>query len=125
MMDKMKQKAIEHHNAALMDSMNPLVVMDNLCACLLSVVEKEFINESNLTRRDRNRELLSILFRKREELEPFECFVEALNKTDASHEVMAKAILKTYNYGNGVAVFEKVSRTSLSDDGENKYELQT
>uniref|UniRef100_A0A914VUS3 CARD domain-containing protein n=1 Tax=Plectus sambesii TaxID=2011161 RepID=A0A914VUS3_9BILA len=95
-MDREKQKAIEHHNAALMDSMDPLAVMDNLCAGLLSLVEKEFIKESHSTRRDRNRELISILFRKREELEPFEHFVQALKKTDANHEIMAKDILKTY-----------------------------
>uniref|UniRef100_A0A914VKJ7 CARD domain-containing protein n=1 Tax=Plectus sambesii TaxID=2011161 RepID=A0A914VKJ7_9BILA len=95
-MDREKQKAIEHHNAALMDSMDPLVVMDNLRAGLLSLVEKEFIKESYTTRRERNRELISILLRKREELEPFEGFVEALKKIDDSHAIMAEAILKTY-----------------------------
>uniref|UniRef100_A0A914UL99 Uncharacterized protein n=1 Tax=Plectus sambesii TaxID=2011161 RepID=A0A914UL99_9BILA len=95
-MDKQKQKAIEHHNAALMDDMDPQAVVNNMFVGLLSLVEKEFIKKSHSTRRDKNRELIFILFRKREELEPFEHFVEALKKTDASHKIIAKAILKTY-----------------------------
>uniref|UniRef100_A0A914WT52 CARD domain-containing protein n=1 Tax=Plectus sambesii TaxID=2011161 RepID=A0A914WT52_9BILA len=96
-MDKHKQKAIEKHNAALMDSMDPVAVMDYLSTDLLSLADKEFIKESHSTRRYRNRELISILFKKREELEPFERFVKALNETDKSHAAMAEAILKIYD----------------------------
>uniref|UniRef100_A0A914WUJ8 CARD domain-containing protein n=1 Tax=Plectus sambesii TaxID=2011161 RepID=A0A914WUJ8_9BILA len=95
-MNKSKLKAIEPHNADLVNSMDSVVVMDHLCTDLLSLAEKESIKESYSTRRDRNRELISILYRKREELKPFERFVEALKITDASHAIMAEAILKTY-----------------------------
>uniref|UniRef100_A0A914XL10 CARD domain-containing protein n=1 Tax=Plectus sambesii TaxID=2011161 RepID=A0A914XL10_9BILA len=95
-MDELKQTAIEDHYADLIKSMNPQLVMDNLRAGLLSSAEKETVEESHSTRRDRNRELISILFRKREDLKPFEGFVQALQKTDANHEIMAKVILKTY-----------------------------
>uniref|UniRef100_A0A914W812 CARD domain-containing protein n=1 Tax=Plectus sambesii TaxID=2011161 RepID=A0A914W812_9BILA len=121
-MDKQKQLAIEHYKAALMDSMHPLSVMDNLCAGLLSVVEQEFIKESQTTRRDRNRELISILFRKREELEPFEHFIQALKKTDTNHEILAKDILQTYKHDNDAAVLQNISRTS--DAEETNYDLQ-
>uniref|UniRef100_A0A914UYC6 Uncharacterized protein n=1 Tax=Plectus sambesii TaxID=2011161 RepID=A0A914UYC6_9BILA len=40
-MDQSKQKTTEHHNAALVDSMDSLAVTDNLCADLLSSAEKE------------------------------------------------------------------------------------
>uniref|UniRef100_A0A914X0Z7 CARD domain-containing protein n=1 Tax=Plectus sambesii TaxID=2011161 RepID=A0A914X0Z7_9BILA len=123
-MDELKQIAIEDHYADLMKSMDPLFVMDNLRTGLLSMMEKESIKESSSTRRDRSRELISILFRKREDLKPFEALVEALKKTDANHEVMAKDILKTYKHDNGATLFTKVSRNSLSDAGDIEYGLK-
>uniref|UniRef100_A0A914VKD5 CARD domain-containing protein n=1 Tax=Plectus sambesii TaxID=2011161 RepID=A0A914VKD5_9BILA len=123
-MDKQKQKAIERHNAALIDSMDPLTVMDRLCADIISSAEKECIKESSSIRRDRNRELIATLFRKQEELEPFESFVEALKEIDASHQILAEAILKAYKYDNGATEFEKVPKMSPSDVGETKYDLQ-
>uniref|UniRef100_A0A914UUQ1 CARD domain-containing protein n=1 Tax=Plectus sambesii TaxID=2011161 RepID=A0A914UUQ1_9BILA len=123
-MDKLKQTAIERHHADLMKSMDPLFVMDNLHAGLVSMAEKETIKESYLTRRDRNRELISVLIRKREELEPFEHFVEALKKTDASHNIVAKTILKTYKQYKGATGNEIVSRTSLTGAEETNYGLQ-
>uniref|UniRef100_A0A914XBP5 Caspase recruitment domain-containing protein n=1 Tax=Plectus sambesii TaxID=2011161 RepID=A0A914XBP5_9BILA len=123
-MDKQKQKAIEHHNVALINNIDPQAVVDNMFVSLLSLVEKEFIKKSNSTRRDTNCELIFILFRKREELEPFERFVEALKKTDASHKILAKAILKTYKQDKGTTGFETVSRTSLTGAEETNYGLQ-
>uniref|UniRef100_A0A914UJ96 Uncharacterized protein n=1 Tax=Plectus sambesii TaxID=2011161 RepID=A0A914UJ96_9BILA len=76
--------------------MDPLSVMDHLRAGLLSLEEREIIREALRARRERNRELIAFLFRKREELKPFECFVKALEKTDDNHEAMAKNILRTY-----------------------------
>uniref|UniRef100_A0A914VH06 CARD domain-containing protein n=1 Tax=Plectus sambesii TaxID=2011161 RepID=A0A914VH06_9BILA len=105
-MDELKQKAIERHFAHLVSNMDPLPVMDHFRAGVLSSTEKDFIKESYSTRRDRNRELLSILYRKRDELEPFECFLEALAKTDTNHEFMAKDILKTYQYANTIEVYD-------------------
>uniref|UniRef100_A0A914VU09 CARD domain-containing protein n=1 Tax=Plectus sambesii TaxID=2011161 RepID=A0A914VU09_9BILA len=122
-MDKQKRKAIEHHNADLMESMDPHAVLDNLRARFLSPSEKESILEPYTRRRDKNRELISILFRKREELKPFEGFVEALKQTDASHAIMADAILKTHKYDNDAAL-AKVPRTSPLAAGENEYGLQ-
>uniref|UniRef100_A0A914XRX6 CARD domain-containing protein n=1 Tax=Plectus sambesii TaxID=2011161 RepID=A0A914XRX6_9BILA len=104
--------------------MDPLLVMDHLRAGLLSSAEKESIKESHSTRRDRSRELISILFKKREKLKPFEHFIKALKQTDKNHEIMAKDILKTYKRDHGAAEFEKVSRTSLSHDGEAECSLQ-
>uniref|UniRef100_A0A914XQ67 CARD domain-containing protein n=1 Tax=Plectus sambesii TaxID=2011161 RepID=A0A914XQ67_9BILA len=104
--------------------MDSLAVTDNLRAGLLTLLEKKSIKESNSPRRDRNRELISILFRKREDLKPFEGFLEALKKTDASHAIMAEAILKTYKYGIGATALEKVTYTTLSPIEETKYDLQ-
>uniref|UniRef100_A0A914WTA0 CARD domain-containing protein n=1 Tax=Plectus sambesii TaxID=2011161 RepID=A0A914WTA0_9BILA len=94
-MDELKQEAIKSYYAELVECMDPLRVMDRL-AKLLSLEDMELIRESHSTYQERNRKLISILLRKREEREPFERFVEALKRTDASHENMAEAILKTY-----------------------------
>uniref|UniRef100_A0A914UVS3 CARD domain-containing protein n=1 Tax=Plectus sambesii TaxID=2011161 RepID=A0A914UVS3_9BILA len=94
-MDELKQKAIRHHYAKLIDSLNPLRVMDHL-ANLLSLEEIELIRKSQFTPQERTRELIVILCRKNEELGPFDCFIKALEETDNNHEMMAKAILKTY-----------------------------
>uniref|UniRef100_A0A914VVJ8 CARD domain-containing protein n=1 Tax=Plectus sambesii TaxID=2011161 RepID=A0A914VVJ8_9BILA len=113
-MDRQKQKAIEHHYADLTKSMDPLLVMDNLRSSLLSSAEEELIKKLHSTHRERNRELLSLLFIKREEFEPFKRFVEALKEIDDNHALMAKAILKTYENNNG-GVLVKVPKTSLPD----------
>uniref|UniRef100_A0A914VXC0 CARD domain-containing protein n=1 Tax=Plectus sambesii TaxID=2011161 RepID=A0A914VXC0_9BILA len=94
-MDELKQKAIRHHYADLVDSINSLRVMDYL-ANLLSSEEMDSIRKSQLTPQDRTRELIAILFRKNEQLRPFERFIIALEETDINHRAMAKAILKTY-----------------------------
>uniref|UniRef100_A0A914VEQ1 CARD domain-containing protein n=1 Tax=Plectus sambesii TaxID=2011161 RepID=A0A914VEQ1_9BILA len=94
-MDQLKQEAIKSYFAELVESMDPLRVMDHL-AKLLSLEDMEIIREPHSTYQERNRKLISILCRKRETLEPFERFVKALEKTDANHEAMAKDILSTY-----------------------------
>uniref|UniRef100_A0A914XKQ1 CARD domain-containing protein n=1 Tax=Plectus sambesii TaxID=2011161 RepID=A0A914XKQ1_9BILA len=122
-MDELKQKAIKSHHAKLVECMNPLLVMDHL-ANLLSLEQAELIRESHSARRERNRELIAVLFKIEEELEPFERFVEVLKKTDASHAIMAEAVLKTYKHRNCAAEFQKISTTSLSAAEEIEYNLQ-
>uniref|UniRef100_A0A914UPK9 Uncharacterized protein n=1 Tax=Plectus sambesii TaxID=2011161 RepID=A0A914UPK9_9BILA len=110
-MNELKRKAVEHHNAALVNGMDATEVIVNLRGDLLSLAERESIQEAFPTRRAKNRELISILFRTREELEPFEGFVDALKNTE-KHEIMAAEILTTYTHGNIPTEFEKVSETS-------------
>uniref|UniRef100_A0A914VAV0 CARD domain-containing protein n=1 Tax=Plectus sambesii TaxID=2011161 RepID=A0A914VAV0_9BILA len=112
-MDKLKQKAIRHHYANLVDRMNPLGVMDRL-ASLLSLEEMELIRKAHLTPQERTRELIAILLRKNELLEPFDYFITALEETDENHKTIAEAILKTYKNNNG-GVLTKVPRASVSD----------
>uniref|UniRef100_A0A914VVP2 CARD domain-containing protein n=1 Tax=Plectus sambesii TaxID=2011161 RepID=A0A914VVP2_9BILA len=103
--------------------MNSMAVLDKLGDGLLSGAEMDDIKKSQTTRGDKARELISILSRKREEIYPFERFVEALKKTDQSHAVMVETILKTYKQNRGTIEFEEVSRTSLSDAEETEYDL--
>uniref|UniRef100_A0A914XEG5 CARD domain-containing protein n=1 Tax=Plectus sambesii TaxID=2011161 RepID=A0A914XEG5_9BILA len=123
-MNDQKRQAIQYHYAALVKGMDAIAVMDNLSGSLLSQPEREFVKESSQIRRERNRELISILFRTREELEPFEGFVDALKNTE-KHEIMAAEILKTYTQDNSPAEVEKVSETSPTHAGEIEHDLQT
>uniref|UniRef100_A0A914W383 CARD domain-containing protein n=1 Tax=Plectus sambesii TaxID=2011161 RepID=A0A914W383_9BILA len=95
-MDKLKQKAIKSHNADLVKIMEPLPVIDYLPADLLTDEQIEKIRNPHSLRPDNNRELIAILYRKREELQPFESFIEALKNTGDNHEAMAKHIQQTY-----------------------------
>uniref|UniRef100_A0A914XAN5 CARD domain-containing protein n=1 Tax=Plectus sambesii TaxID=2011161 RepID=A0A914XAN5_9BILA len=94
-MDELKEAAIKDHYANIVKCINSLWVMDHLVT-LLSLDEMDFIRKSQFTPQERTRELIAILFKKSEELRPFERFIKALEKTDTSHEIMAKAILNTY-----------------------------
>uniref|UniRef100_A0A914XF49 Uncharacterized protein n=1 Tax=Plectus sambesii TaxID=2011161 RepID=A0A914XF49_9BILA len=84
----------------------------------------ELIRKAHLTPQDRTRELIAIILRKSEELRPFDCFIEALEKTDENHKTMAEAILITYKHENGANVDEKVSRDSHLDAGETEHGLK-
>uniref|UniRef100_A0A914VAB3 CARD domain-containing protein n=1 Tax=Plectus sambesii TaxID=2011161 RepID=A0A914VAB3_9BILA len=123
-MDKLKQEAIKSHYAKLVECMDPLRVMDHL-AKLLSLEDMELIRKSQFISQERTRELITIILRKNEELRPFELLIKALEETDINHETMANTILNTYKHDNGATLFEKVSKTLLSDTGEMKYALQT
>uniref|UniRef100_A0A914VV53 CARD domain-containing protein n=1 Tax=Plectus sambesii TaxID=2011161 RepID=A0A914VV53_9BILA len=123
-MNELKQEAIKNHYANLVECMDPWRVVDHL-AKLLSLEEMELIRKAQLTSEERNRELIAILFKKNEDLGPFERFIKALEETDKRHETMAKAILKIYKHDNGAAESEKVPSTSLSDAGETKYRCYT
>uniref|UniRef100_A0A914UI06 CARD domain-containing protein n=1 Tax=Plectus sambesii TaxID=2011161 RepID=A0A914UI06_9BILA len=122
-MDMLKQKAIRHNYANLVDCLNPLRVMDHL-AHLLSLEEMELIRKSQFTSQEKTRELVAILLRKNEELRPFECFIKALEETDENHKTMAETILKTYTHHNGPGVFKRASITSLSHAEQTEYNLQ-
>uniref|UniRef100_A0A914VLU6 CARD domain-containing protein n=1 Tax=Plectus sambesii TaxID=2011161 RepID=A0A914VLU6_9BILA len=123
-MDKQKRKAIEVHNAALVEGMVPMAVIDQLRADLISQAERETIEEAHAERRAKNRQLISVLFRTREELKPFEGFVHALKNTDSKHEIMANKILQSYKQDSGTTWVEQVSEASRSDAGEAKQGLQ-
>uniref|UniRef100_A0A914WHD4 CARD domain-containing protein n=1 Tax=Plectus sambesii TaxID=2011161 RepID=A0A914WHD4_9BILA len=120
-MDELKQKAIKRHYANLVKCMNPLYVMDHL-AHLLSLEDMELIRDSS-SRPDKNRALLTMLFRQGEELKPFECFVEALKKTNQNHGNLAKDIIETYEHENG-GVLADVPRTSLPAGEKTEHGLQ-
>uniref|UniRef100_A0A914XAE4 CARD domain-containing protein n=1 Tax=Plectus sambesii TaxID=2011161 RepID=A0A914XAE4_9BILA len=122
-MNERKQQAIKRHYAKLVDCLNPLRVMDRL-AYLLLLEEMELIRKSQFTPQERTRELIAIILRKNEELRPFDCFIEALKKTDENHKTMAEAILKTYKHENGANVAEKVPSISHLDAGETEDDLK-
>uniref|UniRef100_A0A914WJB6 Caspase recruitment domain-containing protein n=1 Tax=Plectus sambesii TaxID=2011161 RepID=A0A914WJB6_9BILA len=92
-MDKKKLTAIQQHNAKLVDNMAPLLVIDKLTDAL-SVADVEKITETK-GRREQVRELIAILFRKRDVLQLCEKFLAALDEVDDTHKSIADDIRST------------------------------